>query len=56
MKLPEVASQLHEVTLQLGIVFRSVDEQAEMQFCESRQLNMSTLRMTAEAQVLFLFR
>ena len=30
---------------------RSVDETAEMQFCESRQLNMSTLRMTSEAQV-----
>ena len=33
-------------------VFRSVeDESAEYQFCESRQLNMSTLRMTAEAKV-----
>ena len=30
---------------------RSLDETAEMQFCESRQLNMSTLRMTSEAQV-----
>ena len=27
------------------------DESAEYQFCESRQLNMSTLRMTAEAKV-----
>jgi ATP-dependent RNA helicase A len=30
---------------------RSVDENAEMQFCDSRQLNLSTLRMTSEAQV-----
>ncbi|CAH3166121.1 unnamed protein product [Porites evermanni] len=31
---------------------RSVeDESAEYQFCESRQLNMSTLRMTAEAKL-----
>ena len=36
----------------VGGVFRSVeDESAEYQFCESRQLNMSTLRMTAEAKV-----
>ena len=27
------------------------DESAEYQFCESRQLNMSTLRMTSEAKV-----
>ena len=31
---------------------RSVeDESAEYHFCESRQLNMSTLRMTSEAKV-----
>ncbi|XP_028409154.1 ATP-dependent RNA helicase A-like [Dendronephthya gigantea] len=30
---------------------RSVDETAEMQFCDSRQLNMATLRMTSEAQL-----
>lgn len=29
-----------------------MDESAEMQFCDSRQLNMSTLRMTSEAKVL----
>ena len=27
------------------------DEAAEIHFCESRQLNMSTLRMTSEAKV-----
>ena len=31
---------------------RSVeDESAEFRFCESHQLNMSTLRMTSEAKV-----
>ena len=33
-------------------VCRSVeDESAEYHFCESHQLNMSTLRMTSEAKV-----
>ena len=36
----------------LSSSFRSVeDESAEYHFCESRQLNMSTLRMTSEAKV-----
>lgn len=36
----------------VSIFCRSVeDESAEYHFCESRQLNMSTLRMTSEAKV-----
>ncbi|KAK3730001.1 hypothetical protein QZH41_000955 [Actinostola sp. cb2023] len=38
----------------LGCIFQSVDESSEKGFCDSHQLNMSTLRMTSEAKVVAL--